>query len=144
MSNERTNERTNERKLAHPNSAKRIRVSPKNRAPPSPPPQKYVLFNRNALHRNACKAFLSYVIRFDHVCSFDTKSAPRISPEPFDLQSPNFTWTSIPTLSVATPHCLLPVGSYSGKACRKYRLQRLRVEFHENGLSEDHEILHTY
>ena len=30
------------------------------------------------------------------------------------------------------------------KTCRKYRLQRLSVEFRENGFSLDHEILHTY
>ena len=40
--------------------------------------------------------------KFSHVHSFDTKSAPRISIEPFDLESPIFTVTSVPTLSTAT------------------------------------------
>ena len=34
---------------------------------------------------------------------FDTKSAPRISRKPFDLESPNFMGTSTPILSTARP-----------------------------------------
>ena len=50
------------------------------------------------ISRNACKAFLlPYVIGFGLAHSFDMKSVPLISREPFDLQSPNFAWTSIPT-----------------------------------------------
>ena len=41
------------------------------------------VFRRNALLKR-------------HVRSFDTKTAPRISREPFDLESPNFTTTSTP------------------------------------------------
>ena len=52
---------------------------------------------------NACKAFLPYVIGLGHVHLFDTQSAPRMSREPFDIESPNFTWTSVPTYSTATP-----------------------------------------
>ena len=63
------------------------------------------------------------------VISFKTKTAPQISPEPFDLESPNFTWTSLPTYlqpDRILRHYLLQVGSYSG-SCRKCRLRRLRV-----------------
>ena len=59
--------------------------------------------------------------------------------------SPNFTRTSIPTSLQPHRiwrHQLLPVGSHCEKY-RKCRLQRFRVEFLENGLSEDHEILQS-
>ena len=42
-------------------------------------------------------------IAFAKVRSFDAKSAPRISRKTFDLELPNFIWTSIPTLSTALP-----------------------------------------
>ena len=41
--------------------------------------------------------------RLRHVRSFDTKSAPRMSRKPCDLELPNFTWTSIPPFSTVTP-----------------------------------------
>ena len=50
------------------------------------------------------------------VRSFDNKPDPRISRKPFDLESPNFTQTSTPTLSTAARigrHYILPVGSYN-------------------------------
>ena len=41
--------------------------------------------------------------RLGHVRSFDAKSqAPRISGKLFDLEAPDFTGPSIPTLSIAT------------------------------------------
>ena len=46
----------------------------------------------------AVGAFLPYVIGLGRVRSFDMmKSASGTSREPFDLDSPNFKWTSIPT-----------------------------------------------
>ena len=52
---------------------------------------------RAIFRRKACKAILPYGIgdSLRSVRSFDTKSAPRMSREPFDLESPNFTRTSI-------------------------------------------------
>ena len=55
------------------------------------------VWNLFVFRRNAC------TIGIGLVRSFDTKSAPRISRKPVDLESPNFTGTSIPTLSTATP-----------------------------------------
>ena len=53
----------------------------------------------------------------------------------FDLESPDFTQTSI-TMCLRPHriwrHNLHPIASYIGKSCRKYRLLRLRVEFLEN------------
>ena len=70
---------------------------------------------------NACKAFLHYVLGFDmFVRPFDTKSAPRISREPFDLESTNFILHGHPYRHSLQPHqiwrhYLLPFGSYSEK-----------------------------
>ena len=51
------------------------------------------------------------------VRSFETKSVAQISREMFDLESPNFTLTSIPIYSTAMPDMTLPllVGSYHNK-----------------------------
>ena len=48
-------------------------------------------------------AFRPYGIGCDHVRSFDTESAPRISQEPFGLESSNFAGTSIPAYFTAAP-----------------------------------------
>ena len=59
------------------------------------------LFGRNP------KAFRTIGIGFANVRSFDTKPALRISRKPFDLESPNFTRTSTPTLSIFKPDMVL-------------------------------------
>ena len=72
--------------------------------------------------------------------SFVTKSAA-----PWNISRtvwpPNFTQTSTSTYSTPTPDMisLLPVGSY-----RQNIVPRLRVEFLENGLTKNNEILHNY
>ena len=52
-----------------------------------------------------CKT-IQWKVATDHSLiywAFDAKSAPRISRKPFDLESPNFTGTSIPALSTTAP-----------------------------------------
>ena len=90
----------------------------------------FPIFRQYAL-RNACRAIGTGFVMFVHL--FDTKSAPWVSRKPFDLESPNFTRTSVPTLSTASPD--MTSLSFSGqKFKRKYCLRRLCVEFLENGL----------
>ena len=84
----------------------------------------------------------SFVVR-----SSITKWAGRISQEQFDLESPNFTWTSVPALSTASPDTTSLATSsrkLSWENCRYCRLRWLWVRFIDNGLSEDHTILPTY
>ena len=81
------------------------------------------------------------------VRSFDTKTAPRISRKPFDLESPNFTKTSTLILSTVTldmTSLFTSSRKLQGKNSRKYRHRRLRAKFIEKGSSYDHEIVHTY
>ena len=77
-------------------------------------------------------------------CSLDTKSVPRVSREPFDQESPNFTRTSTPTYSTVTPD-MTSLSTSGGKLSRKSRpksqIRQPRGRFLENGLSKDHEIL---
>ena len=81
------------------------------------------------------------VICFSHVRS--TRNQPRrMSRKPFDLESPNFTWRSIPTCSTATPD-MTALSTSGEKNCQKYCFRRLRVEFLENGLSTDHTKFYT-
>ena len=76
--------------------------------------------------------------------SFVTKSVPGISREPFDqiLQGHPYR----PALQ---PHQIYTITNFFqskviAENCRKYRLGQFRVEFLQNGLSKDQEILHTY
>ena len=76
-----------------------------------------------------------------------TKWAARISLERFDLESPNFTRTSIPTCSTATSDMTSTATSgwkLSLKNRRKCRFWWLQVEFLENTLRENHQIFITY
>ena len=81
-------------------------------------------------------------------CSSQSETAVRISRERFDLESPNFTFTSIPVglqPHWIWRHWLLPVGSYqSSKYCRKYCFRQLPVEFLENTVCQGYQILHAY
>ena len=74
-----------------------------------------------------------------------TKWGSRISRERFDIESPNFTGTSVPACSTLAPDMTSRTTS-SRKLQQKYRrkccLRWLQVEFLENGLSDDHQILH--
>ena len=77
----------------------------------------------------------------------DKRLAPRISRKPFDLESPNFTVTSTPTCSTATPAISAIATSgrkLSWKNCPKCRLRLFQMEFIENLLSEDRQILEIY
>ena len=81
------------------------------------------------------------------VRSFEIKWTPRISREPFDLKSTEFhTDIHIDRLQQhrICHHKLLPVGSYREKNGGKCHIRRFRVEFLQNGLGKNHEILHTY
>ena len=76
---------------------------------------------RQVTHLNAkCLSGVSHFgIGFDHFRSFDTKSAPRISREPFGIESSNLTRASIPKPHRIWRHYLLPDGSYSEKNSQK-------------------------
>ena len=66
-----------------------------------------------------------------------------ISREPFELESPNFTSTSIPTCpTVASDATSLTTSGRKlpRKKRRKCRIRRLQVEFLDKGLSDDHQI----
>ena len=67
---------------------------------------------------------------------------------PIYLESPHFTRTSIPTHSAATRDMTSLTACGQNLSIknrrRKRRLRRLLVEFRENGLSEDHQILQAY
>ena len=84
--------------------------------------------------------------RLRHIRSFDTKTAPGISREPFDLEWPNFTWTYRPTYSIATTDKTSLCGfgrKVQRKNCRKYPFRRRRAELLENGSSEDDQVVRT-
>ena len=65
----------------------------------------------------------------------------------FDVEQPNFTETSIPTHSTATPD-MTSLSVFGRKlslnSCPKCRFRRLLVEFLQNDLTEDHKSLHAY
>ena len=71
-----------------------------------------------AIHILKTRPLLRYVIGFGHVRSFDSKSAHRISQEPLDLESPNFTKTFIPTYPTATPD-MTSLSTLGGRVKRK-------------------------
>ena len=78
-----------------------------------------------------------------HVRSFEIQPAPRISLEPFDLESQHLTRTPAPTYSAATPD-VTSVGRYRKKTVENTPSDGFRVEFLENDFSKDHEILLAY
>ena len=99
--------------------------------------------NLNINRFSGCRGKLLVVLPYVMKCvrlrrsSSITKWAARISREWFDLESPNFTRTSTPAYSAATPDVAWPTTSgreLSRKNCRKCRLWPLRVEFEWRGV----------
>ena len=67
------------------------------------------------------------------------------APRRFDQESPNFIQTSIPnhsTTILEMTSLTTSGGKLSWKNCQKCCNRWLRVEFFQNGFSEDHQILH--
>ena len=89
---------------------------------------------------------IAYVIGLYRPCSFARQISPRISREPFNVESLNFTQTSISTWSTATPDDVTIYfrSEVIAKKLSKIPLRRLWVEFIENSCSNDHGILPTY
>ena len=64
-----------------------------------------------------------------------------ISREPFELKSPNFTCTSMPTCTRSAPD--MTSLTASDRKLQRKRLSKMpSLEFLENPLSEDHQISH--
>ena len=101
-------------------------------------------FRNTNLHRKKeIQKLWQHIMHYS--CSFVTKSAHRISRESFNQESPNFTMTSSPTYSSFVTSLTASCRKLSRKKnCRQYHLRRLLVEFVENGLSKDYEILLAY
>ena len=104
-----------------------------------------MIFRQNAIMRFALMWWLAYAGDVCRRCSFITKWGSLISRDWFDLESPNFAWTFIPVGSTTTPDMTLRSEIIDvQKNGRKCSLWRLWVEFLENLLSEDHEILRAF
>ena len=88
--------------------------------------------------QNASMVFWPYVMTFVHQClSSITKWGNSISGEWFDLESPTFTWTSIPVGSTTN--------KFKSLATSGWQLSTASGEISwEQFKSEDHEILHAY
>ena len=74
------------------------------------------------------------------VRSFDTKAAPRVFREPFDIESPNFTKFNAGTVYSHTGHDIIIYFRSEVVAktiCLKYLFRWLWAKFLENGSNEE-------